>query len=97
MAPLAELNFFSIIDNVALHKINIPKYSLPGVDDVRQRRLDVVLLRERGHGVTHRREEHRPNIHLQQGVTKKCRQSLLTNSALVYESRGGGELRRLSQ
>ena len=70
MAPLAELNFFSIIDNVALHKINIPKYSLPGVDDVRQRRLDVVLFRERGQGVTHRREDHRPHIHLQELQSK---------------------------
>jgi hypothetical protein len=37
-----------------------------------------------------------------QGVTKRCRLSLLTNSALVYESQcgrmgGGGELRGLSQ
>jgi hypothetical protein len=37
---------------------------------------------------------------LVQGVTKRCRQSLLTNSALVYESQAGGwgwELRGLSQ
>jgi hypothetical protein len=37
-----------------------------------------------------------------QGVTKRCRLSWLTNSALVYdpkclERRGGGELRGLSQ
>jgi hypothetical protein len=47
-----------------MDKNEYPKYGLPGVDDVRQRSLDVVLLRERGHGVTHRREEHRPHIHL---------------------------------
>jgi hypothetical protein len=34
-----------------------------------------------------------------QGVTKRCRRSWLTNSALVYEPKcgGGGELRGLSQ
>jgi hypothetical protein len=32
-----------------------------------------------------------------QGVTNRCRLSLLTNSALVYEPKGGGGMRGLSQ
>jgi hypothetical protein len=37
-------------------------------------------------------------MNVQQGVTKRCRLSLLTNSAIVFYSNagGGGELRGLS-